>query len=185
MSDEYKLSDKYLDFLEYRAPVEVLEGTTAAGKTTVGILKFMLMVAESTKKMHVIAAKTTGVAEKNIIQKEYGITDVFGDLVRYNGNGDKDKLVLFKDNREFITKDLGEIVDGKINEIPRYYDTEAKFFEFLNDRVKTENINEIFMLSEKSMCESCKSVTKQFIEKYPNVKVNIVSGRTFDGWKGR
>ncbi|MCF0149670.1 MAG: terminase, partial [Clostridium sp.] len=41
----------------------------------------------------VIAAKTTGVAEKNIIQKEYGIIDVFGDLVRYNGNGDKDNKI--------------------------------------------------------------------------------------------
>lgn len=51
------------------------------------------MVAKSKKKMHVIAAKTTGVAEKNIIQKEYGILDVFGDLVRYNGNGDKDNKI--------------------------------------------------------------------------------------------
>ena len=84
MSDEFKLSPKY---------IEVLEGTTAAGKTTVGITKFMLMVAKSKKKMHVIAAKTTGVAEKNIIQKEYGILDVFGDLVRYNGNGDKDNKI--------------------------------------------------------------------------------------------
>ena len=87
MSDEYKLSPKYKDFLKHNAPVEFLEGTTAAGKTTVGITKFMLKVAKSKKKMHVIAAKTTGVAEKNIIQKEYGIIDVFGDLVKYNGNG--------------------------------------------------------------------------------------------------
>ncbi|MGG7215326.1 terminase large subunit domain-containing protein [Clostridium nigeriense] len=93
MSDEYKLSKKYLDFLKHNAPVEALEGTTAAGKTTVGITKFMLKVAKSKKKMHVIAAKTTGVAEKNIIQKEYGIIDVFGDLVRYNGNGDKDNKI--------------------------------------------------------------------------------------------
>lgn len=93
MSDEYKLSPKYKDFLKYNAPVEALEGTTAAGKTTVGITKFMLKVAKSKKKMHVIAAKTTGVAEKNIIQKEYGIIDVFGDLVRYNGNGDKDNKI--------------------------------------------------------------------------------------------
>lgn len=93
MSDEYKLSLKYLDFLKHNAPVEALEGTTAAGKTTVGITKFMLKVAKSKKKMHVIAAKTTGVAEKNIIQKEYGIMDVFGDLVRYNGNGDKDNKI--------------------------------------------------------------------------------------------
>lgn len=93
MSDEYKLSPKYRDFLKHNAPVEFLEGTTAAGKTTVGITKFMLKVAKSSKKMHVIASKTTGVAEKNIIQKEYGILDVFGDLVRYNGNGDKDNKI--------------------------------------------------------------------------------------------
>ena len=93
MSNEYKLSKKYRDFLKHDAPVEVLEGTTAAGKTTVGITKFMLKVAKSKKKMHVIAAKTTGVAEKNIIQKEYGIIDVFGDLVKYNGNGDKDNKI--------------------------------------------------------------------------------------------
>lgn len=93
MSDEYKLSLKYKDFLKHNAPVEFLEGTTAAGKTTVGITKFMLKVAKSKKKMHVIAAKTTGVAEKNIIQKEYGIIDVFGDLVKYNGNGDKDNKI--------------------------------------------------------------------------------------------
>ena len=93
MSDEYKLSPKYKDFLKHNAPVEALEGTTAAGKTTVGITKFMLKVAKSKKKMHVIAAKTTGVAEKNIIQKEYGIIDVFGDLVKYNGNGDKDNKI--------------------------------------------------------------------------------------------
>lgn len=93
MSDEYKLSKKYKDFLRCKAPVEALEGTTAAGKTTVGIVKFMLKVAASKKKMHIIASKTTGVAEKNIIQKEYGLLDVFGDLVKYNGNGDKDNKI--------------------------------------------------------------------------------------------
>ncbi len=93
MSDDYKLSPKYKAFLKHEASVEFLEGTTAAGKTTVGILKFMLKVAKSSKKMHVIASKTTGVCEKNIIQKEYGITDVFGDLVKYNGNGDKDNKI--------------------------------------------------------------------------------------------
>lgn len=93
MSDEYKLSNKYKDFLKHDAPVEFLEGTTAAGKTTVGIVKFMLKVAKSNKKMHIIASKTTGVAEKNIIQKEYGLLDVFGDLVKYNGNGDKDNKI--------------------------------------------------------------------------------------------
>lgn len=34
------LSEKYKAFLRCTAPVEFLEGTTAAGKTTVGLFKF-------------------------------------------------------------------------------------------------------------------------------------------------
>lgn len=84
---ELLLSDKYKAFLSHEAPVEMLEGTTFAGKTTVGIFKFMLMVAESDKKLHIIAAEDTGTAEKNLINKELGIIDDFGVLAEYNGNG--------------------------------------------------------------------------------------------------
>ena len=48
------LSLKYKAFLKCHAPVEFLEGTTAAGKTTVGLFKFMLKVAQSPKKLHII-----------------------------------------------------------------------------------------------------------------------------------
>lgn len=81
------LSPKYKAFLNCEAPVEFLEGTTAAGKTTVGLFKFMLKVAESPKKLHVLAADDTGAAEKNIINKDLGILDDFGILVEYKGNG--------------------------------------------------------------------------------------------------
>lgn len=81
------LSDKYKAFLQCDAPVEFLEGTTAAGKTTVGLFKFMLKVAESPKKLHILAADDTGAAEKNIINKDLGILDDFGVLVEYKGNG--------------------------------------------------------------------------------------------------
>ncbi len=88
MSDErLVLSDKYKAFLQCNAPAEFLEGTTAAGKTTVGLFKFMLKVAESPKKLHILAADDTGAAEKNIIQKDLGILDDFGVLVEYKGNG--------------------------------------------------------------------------------------------------
>lgn len=88
MSDErLLLSDKYKAFLRCDAPVEFLEGTTAAGKTTVGLFKFMLKVAESQKKLHILAADDTGAAEKNIINKDLGILDDFGVLVEYKGNG--------------------------------------------------------------------------------------------------
>ena len=64
-----------------------------AGKTTVGLFKFMLKVAQSPKKLHILAAKDTGTAEKNIIDKDLGIIDDFGVLVEYNGNGTKDNKI--------------------------------------------------------------------------------------------
>ena len=81
------LSDKYKAFLRCDAPVEFLEGTTAAGKTTVGIFKFMLRVAESPKRQHILSGLDTGTIEKNIINKELGVLDIFAGLVDYNPNG--------------------------------------------------------------------------------------------------
>lgn len=49
------------------------------------------------------------------------------------------------------------------------------FFEFSNDKMKVENIKEIFMLSEKAMCDSCKGVAQQFIKNYLNVKVGNIN----------
>ena len=63
--------------------------TTASGKTTVGAVKYMRMVSRSTKKLHMIASRSVGIAEKNIIQQGNGILDIFKDA-DYYGNGDKD-----------------------------------------------------------------------------------------------
>ena len=67
--EEFLLSDKYKKFLKYDAPVEMLEGTTAAGKTTVGVVKFMFKVASSPKKLHILSGLDLGTIEKNIIKK--------------------------------------------------------------------------------------------------------------------
>ena len=123
MDDQLILSDKYLDFLEYDTPVEFLEGTTAAGKTTVGVFKFMLRVAESPKKLHILSGLDLGTIEKNIINKDLGIVDIFGPLVEYNSsgkgkhtlphilyhtsNGDKVIYVLGYDNKTRWKKALG------------------------------------------------------------------------------
>ncbi len=97
MSEQFLLSEKHKDFLRHDAPVEFLEGTTFAGKTTVGIVKFMLKVADSPKKLHIISGLDTGTIEKNIINKDLGILDIFGDrktvksgLVEYNVSGKGD-----------------------------------------------------------------------------------------------
>lgn len=92
-SERLILSEKYKAFVKCDASAEFLEGTTSAGKTTVGLFKFMLKVAESPKKLHIIAAKDTGTAEKNIINKDLGIIDDFGILAEYNGNGTKDDKI--------------------------------------------------------------------------------------------
>ncbi len=123
MSESLILSPKYKDFLRHKAPVEFLEGTTAAGKTTVGIVKFMFKVADSAKKIHIISGLDTGTIEKNIINKDLGILDVFGELVEYNPsgkgeysmphliyhtpNGDKVVYILGYDNKARWKKALG------------------------------------------------------------------------------
>ena len=82
-----RVSNKYNDFINTIAKVEFLEGQTAAGKTTVGIFKFILDVADSDQDQHILAALDLGTAEKNIINKPHGIIDEFGPLVEYRGGG--------------------------------------------------------------------------------------------------
>ena len=92
MKNSFPLSRKYVDFINTVDGVraDFMEGTTASGKTTVGAgVKFMRMVSRSEKKLHVLASRTTGTAEKNIIQQDNGILDLHRGAV-YCGNGDKD-----------------------------------------------------------------------------------------------
>lgn len=83
----FKLSPKMIDFLKSNNDVDVLEGTTSAGKTTIAIPKFMFEVAKSDMKYHVLGGLDTGTVEKNLINSEMGILRVFDGLVKYNGNG--------------------------------------------------------------------------------------------------
>jgi len=92
LKSSFPLSEKYRDFINsvHNVTADFLEGTTASGKTTVGAgVKFMRMVSASRKKLHIIASKTTGTAEKNIIQQDNGILDIHAEA-EYFGNGDKD-----------------------------------------------------------------------------------------------
>ena len=87
----FKLSQKYIDFIkDMDVDADFLEGTTASGKTTIGAgVKFMIKVSASSKKLHIIAGRTTGVVEKNILQQDNGILDLHKNATYY-GNGDKD-----------------------------------------------------------------------------------------------
>ncbi len=94
MNDEvFPLSEKYLDFLSYNCSTEFLEGTTFAGKTTVAIPKFMFKIANyKGSKPSIIAGLDLGTIEKNIINSDMGILEIFGDyenggLIEYNPTG--------------------------------------------------------------------------------------------------
>lgn len=121
MKTDFPLSRKYIDFINTvdNVAADFLEGTTASGKTTVGAgVKFMRMVSRSKKRSHIIAAKTTGIAEKNILQQDNGILDIHPGA-KYYGNGDKDnKLPHFKFEGKIIyvlgydNRDKWELVLG-------------------------------------------------------------------------
>ena len=81
------LSTKFKDFLQIECKREFLEGTTAAGKTTVGITKFMLMVAKSKRKDHILAGTDIGTVEKNILNSDLGLISQFKEVAEYNPNG--------------------------------------------------------------------------------------------------
>lgn len=82
-----KLGTKYQDFMRHRADAEWLEGTTAAGKTTAGALKFFVRVAQSKASQHILSGLDLGTIEKNIIAKPNGVLDELGTLVEYKGGG--------------------------------------------------------------------------------------------------
>lgn len=50
----------------------------------------MLKVAKSDAKLHIISGLDLGTIEKNIIQPELGIIDIFGNLISYHSSGGKD-----------------------------------------------------------------------------------------------
>lgn len=94
-------------------------------------------------------------------------------------------IVLLKDDRRFDYIDVS-LPNGELRR-NTYYDTEAKLFEYFADLYETTQFKSITMLSERGMCDSCKSVMKQFNEMHPDVEINVVSSKKVEGnvWKYR
>lgn len=80
------------------------------------------------------------------------------------------QAVALSDNRIFKVKDLGD-------NIPREYDTEAKFLEFVAKQKNPTDEFTLTILSEKHICESCQGVVGQFKAMFPKATINIVSGK--------
>ena len=108
-----------------------------------------------------------------------------------NYKGEKSKLILSPDNAR-LTPHLKTVpYKGHEGEYSRDVDTEYKFFEYIYDKIlKGELKNqEIFILSQKSMCFSCDSVYNELVNKKEvidaNIKINVVSGKNNKSWDYR
>ena len=78
--------------------------------------------------------------------------------------------VALSNTRMFKEQDLG---DG----VPRQFDTEAKFLEFVATQKKPDDKFTVTILSEKHICKSCQGIVEQFKQTFPNSTINIVSGK--------
>ena len=90
--------------------------------------------------------------------------------------GDPDRLILLPKKKRFATK-LFDEEDGSPGHW-RGADSERKLFEYASKLSDDGKKHDIYLLSEKEMCESCEFVMKQFKRRYPNVNVNVVSHKS-------
>ncbi len=132
------------------------------------------------KKRGNIAGAYIGKDKDNIILAHSKI-NTSEQMSKYKGEG---TIVGLTDNRQFsyinVVKENGKIRNQT------YCDTEAKLFEWLAKQYEKTPFDEITMLSERGMCDSCLGVLKQFEEQY-GVRVNAVSNKKVEGnvWKNR
>lgn len=133
-------------------------------------------------------AKFTGKARK---QANMGVCELDGTILFANSqvnqstdpyfknfSGDSSKLVLLKEDRLFSNsyKSVG-------NRSNTYVDSESKFFEYTADICSDGKPHTLKILSEKCMCASCRAVMEDFKKQFPNVTLEVVSGRA-DRTKG-
>ena len=101
-----KFSKKYNALITHSGSMDILEGTTYSGKTTVGFgLKLMFEIAKSSMKFHGICGRNFGIVEKNILQGDFGLLKEWGDYVKYyprGGNGIRIPHVEFRPEKGVV-----------------------------------------------------------------------------------
>ena len=139
---------------------------------------------------------TTRAANGNVASMKIGddifvassrISDDNSDTFK-NYKGDKSKLILSPSEKRLHPHTKDHPYEGHEGEYTREFDTEYKFFEYIYDKVLKGELKdqEIYILSQKSMCFSCDSVYNELVSKKEvidaNVKINVVSGKNNDSW---
>lgn len=115
------------------------------------------------------ARKQGNIGIMNFDDKTYFASSKIGDKASAgyrNFKGDKESLVISPEKETFEWKTIKH---------PRNVDSEFKLFEFAAQFVNDGKPHKLELLSEKTMCESCRGVMEQFKKRYPNVDVTVVS----------
>lgn len=198
---KFKLSSKYKSFLKDNSKVIFMEGTTASGKTTTGVPKAIFEMMKSNKRTHAICASDIGTAERNIINQDLGIIDVFGDYVEYNANGKGDIK-----NAHILIKGATPRENRIIYIMP--YGDKAKWKKALGgqygvvyvDEINTADmdfIREIFMRSDKFIATlnpddpnlpiykeyiNKSRPKKEYIADYPSELLEMLDEPEKEGW---
>lgn len=92
-------SQKSWDFIFTNSKIDILEGTARSGKSTVALFKFGFRVNESSSNQHIIAAATTVVARRNLIDRNFGFKEMFKGVVREGTDTKKGNHLVFTDSR--------------------------------------------------------------------------------------
>jgi len=89
-----KVTPKYYEFIATESVVDVLEGTTQAGKTTTAVsTKFLYEVKNTRRLKHLIAGESLGTIMSNILSNgDAGLLDVYPDIELYLSGNNKQKL---------------------------------------------------------------------------------------------
>lgn len=139
---------------------------------------------------------TTRAANENVASMKIG-DDIYiassriskiSDNTFKNYKGDKNKLILSPSEKKLHPHTKDHPYEGHEGEYTREFDTEYKFFEYIYDKILKGELKdqEIYILSQKSMCFSCDSVYNELVNKKEvidaNIKINVVSGKNNDSW---
>ena len=97
-----------------------------------------------------------------------------------------DSVIVGLREKRFFTYCDVQKTDGSMR-TGTFHDTEAKLFEEFAAIYNDKPFKSITMISERGMCDSCKGVMKQFVDRFPDVSVRVISNKKVDSnvWKYR
>ncbi|MCD4643448.1 hypothetical protein AR454_15350 [Bacillus mycoides] len=133
----------------------------------------------SNSKKKIINRKLDKLGWGNVATAEVDISGIKKDFKAHSQIHSNDSLG-YADDFSITPSEKDRVLTNYVDDVhPRYNDTEAKILEDIASKIKDPNIKgEINLFSELDCCQSCTNLIFEFREKFPNIKVNIITNNT-------